>query len=199
MERGQWYSGDFATTDADLTVVATDQGGRVTPLPPHDLVSVEARVTHPDGETYEIVADKPLVDDPLGRHGTWWGVGLDEWHHGESGVGSGRLPAIHSEIALFASGDVGRGGDLVAAGVPVHVMTADEGLPGRVELNVGDELTPVPGLPDEHLRVAWDDFTGGGEKKSDRHVIGTAVLVILLALALVANRPAASTPRRRLP
>ena len=173
IERGDWYSDDFADADAELTVVATDRGGRVTPLPPHDIVELEARVEHPGGDSYEIVAEKPLVDDPLGRHGTWWGVGIDEWHHGESGIGSERLPAIHSEVALFAVGEVRRDGELVAAGVPVHVMTADEGLPGRLELNVGDEQTPVPGLPDERLRVVWDDYSGGAEKKTDRHPIGT--------------------------
>ena len=194
VEQGEWYSDDFADAEAELTVSATDQGGRVTPLPPHDIVSVEARVTHPDGDTYEIVADKPLVDDPLGRHGTWWGVGLDEWHHGESGVGTERLSAIHSEVALFAVGEVRRGGELVAAGAPVHVMTAEDGLPGRLELNVGDEQTPVPGLPEERLRVVWDDFSGGSEKKSDRHLIGTTVLVLLLVLGLVAN--ARAVPKR---
>ena len=187
IERGEWYSDDFTGTEAELTLRATDQGGRVTPLPPHDVLELDARVEHPDGETYEIVADKPLVGDPLGRHGTWWGVGIDEWHHGESGVGTERLPAVHSEVAVFGVGEVRRGGELVAAGVPLHVMTADGELPGRLELNVGDEQTPVPGLPDERLRVIWDDYSGGAEKKSDRHLIGTTVLVILLGLALVAT------------
>jgi len=196
VERGAWYSDDFSTGEAEIAVVATDTGGRVTPLPPHDQVSVEARVTHPDGDTYEVVASKPLVDDPLGRHGTWWGVGIDEWHHGESGIGSERLRAIHSEVALFAVGEVRRDGEVVAAGVPVHVMTAAEGLPGRLELNVGDEQTPVLGLPDERLRVVWDDFTGGAEKKSDRHLIGTTVLAILLGLALFGNRRAVPEPDR---
>jgi hypothetical protein len=201
VERSAWYSNDFADADADLTVVAEDRGGRVTPLPPHDEVRLEARVAHPDGRTYEIIADKPLVDDPLGRHGTWWGVGLDEWHHGESGIGTERLPAIHSEVALFAVGEVRRDGELLAAGVPMHVMTADEGLPGRLELNVGDEATPVPALPDERLRVVWDDFTGGGQKDPTwaRYTVGTTVLAILLALALLANARAVpalgSTPR----
>jgi hypothetical protein len=187
LELGSWYSDDFATVEAEIAVVARDTGGRVTPLPPHDEASVEARVAHPAGGTFDVAALVPMVDDPLGRHGTWWGVGLDVWHHGESGIGTDRLPAIHSEVALFALGDVRRNGELIAAGVPVHVMTADDGLPGRLELNVGDEATPVPGLPDERLRVVWDDFSGGGEKKSDRHLIGTIVLVILLALALAAN------------
>jgi hypothetical protein len=143
VERGEWYSDDFADVDASLTVTATDQGGRVTPLPPHDIVELEARIDHPDGAIYEVTADKPLVDDPLGRHGTWWGVGIDEWHHGDSGIGSARLPPIHSELALFAVGAVRRDGELVAAAVPIHVMTADDGLPGRLELNVGDEQTPL--------------------------------------------------------
>ncbi|MBD0349417.1 MAG: hypothetical protein ICV59_09720 [Thermoleophilia bacterium] len=197
VERGEWYSGDFEEADAQLTLQATDQGGRVTPLPPHDRVTLEARVEHPDGETYEIRADRSLVDDPLGRHGTWWGVGLDVWHHGDSGIGTNRLPAIHSEVAVFAVGEVRRNGELVAAGVPVHVMTADHGLPGRFELNVGDEHTPVAGLPDERLRVVWDDYSGGGEKKTDRHLFGTIVLVLLLGLALVANTRAVPVPRER--
>jgi hypothetical protein len=199
VERGAWYSDDFAGADAEMTVVAEDRGGRVTPLPPHDEVSVEARVVHPDGETYVVVAKKPMVDDPLGRYGTWWGVGLDEWHHGESGIGSEHLPAIRSEVALFAVGDVRRGGELVAAGVPVHVMTADDGLPGRLELNVGDEATPVPGLPDERLRVVWDDFSGGGQKDPTwaRYAAGTTVLTVLVALGLIANSPATAKRRRR--
>jgi hypothetical protein len=189
VERGEWYSDDFAEADAELTVVAEDRGGRVTPLPPHDEVSVEARVTHLNGETYEIVARKPMVDDPLGRYGTWWGVGLDEWHHGESGIGTERLAAIHSEVALFAVGEVRHDGEVIAAGVPVHVMTADEGLPGQLELSVGDEETPVVGLPDERLRVVWDDFSGGAQKDPTgaRYIVGATVLAILLALALLAN------------
>jgi hypothetical protein len=189
VERGAWYSGEFAATNAALTVIAEDRGGRVTPLPPHDEVRLEARVSLPGGDTYEVSSRKPMVADPLGRHGTWWGVGLDEWHHGNSGVGTERLPAIHSEVAVFAVGEVHRDGELIAAGVPLHVMTADNGLAGRLELNVGDEMTPVPGLPDAHLRVVWDQFTGGAQKDPTwtRYAAGATVLAILLALAFVAN------------
>ena len=197
VEEGEWYSAEFADGEAELALQATDQGGRVTPLAPHDRVSLQARVEHPRGETYEIVATKPLVDDPLGRHGTWWGVGVDEWHHGESGVGSERLPSVHSEVALFAVGEVRRDGALVAGAVPVHVMTTDDDYPGALELHVGDEQTPVAGLPDERLRVVWDRYRGGAEKKTDRHLIGTTVLVVLLALALFANARAVPAPAER--
>ena len=196
VERGEWYSNDFGDGAAEITLQATDQGGRVTPLEPHDRVRLEARVAHPDGDSYEIAATKPLVDDPLGRHGTWWGVGLDEWHHGESGVGSEKLPAVHSEVALFAVAEVRRDGELVAGAAPIHVMTTDEPYPGRLELHVGDEQTPIVGLPDERLRVVWADYSGGAEKKSDRHLIGTVVLVILLGLALAATARAAPAVRK---
>ena len=48
---------------------------------------------------------------------------------------------------------------------------------------------PVRGLPDDRLRVVWDDFTGGGQKDPTwaRYTVGTTVLAILLVLAFVAN------------
>jgi hypothetical protein len=189
IERGTWYSGDFARGDAELELVGEDRGGRVTPLEPHDELTISARVAHPDGDTYTVTVEQPLVDDPLGRHGTWWGVGLDVWHHGESGIGTGKLPAVRSEVAVFGVGEVRVGGDLVATGVPVHVMTAEEELPGRLELNVGDEQTPVVGLPDEHLRIVWDDYSGGAETapKWARYGVGGVVLIAVLGMLLLAN------------
>jgi hypothetical protein len=104
---------------------------------------------------------------------------------------------LHAELALFAVAEVRREGELVAGAVPVHVMTTDEEYPGALELHVGDEQTPVAGLPDERLRVVWDEYAGGAEKKTDRHVIGTTVLVLLLALALFANARAVPAPVER--
>jgi hypothetical protein len=49
---------------------------------------------------------------------------------------------------------------VVATGVPVHVMTAESGLPNgaRLELDVGLEGLDVPGLPAGHLRVLWSAY-----------------------------------------
>jgi hypothetical protein len=189
VERGTWYSDDFERGEAELLLVAEDRGGRVTPLEPHDELAISARVAYPDGETYAITVERPLVDDPLGRHGTWWGVGLDVWHHGESGIGTDELPAVRSEVAVFGVGEVRVGGDVIASGVPVHVMTGEDELPGRLELNVGDEETPVVGLPDGHLRVVWDDYSGGAERTPTwtRYAVGGVVLVAVLGLLLLAN------------
>jgi hypothetical protein len=199
IEGGAWYSGDFERGEAELELVGEDRGGRVTPLEPHDELAVSARVAHPDGETYAVTVERPLVDDPLGRHGTWWGVGLDVWHHGESGIGTEKLPAVRSEVAVFGVGEVRVGGTVVASGVPVHVMTAENELPGRLELNVGDEQTPVVGLPDEHLRVVWDEYSGGADTtpKWSRYAVGSVVLVAVLGMLLLANASEARRAARR--
>ena len=194
LEQGAWYGDDFSEGSATIELYARDRAARVTPLEPHDVLTIEASIAHPDGSTYEISVKGPMVSDPLGRHTTWWGVGFHHWHHGRSGIGTDALPPIHSEIAVFGLGDVTVDGEPLATGVPVHAMTAEEGLPGRLELDVGDPASEVPGLPDGHLRVVWGDYEGGagqGPKRS-RNALGSTVLIGMLGLGLLINRDEAA-------
>jgi hypothetical protein len=190
LEQGGWYSDDFSDASASIELYARDRAARVTPLEPHDVLSIDASIEHPDGSTYEVAVSDPMVSDPLGRHTTWWGVGFHRWHHGRSGIGTDALPPIHSEVAVFGLGELSVDGEVIATGVPVHVMTAEVGLPGRLELDVGDVAAEIPGVPDGHLRVVWDDYEGsaGQGPKRSRNLLGSAVLVALLALALLLNR-----------
>lgn len=194
VESGRWYSGDLAAAEATLSLEAEDHIRKVTPLPPHDQLLITATVEHPDGNAYEISVEQPMVNDPAGRHTTWWGVGLDVWHHGKSGIGSDRIPAVHADVAVFGLGEVSVDGEPVAAGVPVHVMTGGGEFGGRLELDVGDPATLVPALPDGHLRVIWSDYSGGADRDAHwtRYVVGTVVLVLLLLFALIANGRAAA-------
>src|SRR5581483_11233997 len=183
LERGGWLSGDLAPTTASMRLAGEDAGGRVTPLPPHDRLSIDATIAPRSGAPYRVTVRRPLVDDPLGRFTTWWGVGVDVWHHGRSGIGTSRIPATRSDVAVFGIGDVARGGRTVARGVPVHAMTTGHGL----ELDVGDPDVPVAGLPDGHLRVRWDAYAGGAVRQDGtRYAIGGVVLALALALALAA-------------
>ncbi|MGH2380802.1 MAG: hypothetical protein ACRDG7_06225 [Candidatus Limnocylindria bacterium] len=197
IEQGAWFSGQLVEGEASLELTALDRGARVTPLPPHDTLDLTATVTHPDGTTYEIRSQQPMIDDPLGRHGMWWGVGTDAWHHGDSGIGTARLPSTLSQVAIFALAEVTAGGEPVAAGVPVHVMTIEQGPDHALELDVGDPDMPVVGLPDGHLRVTWDSFDGGVPEtaKWTRYAIGAVVLAGLLLGALAATLHA---PLRRI-
>lgn len=187
VERGAYYGGDFEPASGELRLVAENRNPRVTPLPPHDRVELDAVVTHADGTEYEITVRKPLVDDPLGRFGTWWGAGFDRWHHGRSGIGSSLVPATPSPVAVFGVGDVLADGQLVATGVPVHAMTMQD---GSVEVDVGDPSIPVPFLPDGHLRVMWPSSDGASPEAPERarNAFGGGVLLVLLVLAVVATR-----------
>lgn len=202
VERGNWYSDDLAPTQAQLTLEAEDHIRKVTPLPPHDQLEIAATIEHPDGQTYEVAVDQAMVSDPLGRHTTWWGVGLDVWHHGKSGIGTDQIPAVRADVAVFGLGEVAVDGRPFAVNVPVHVMTGEGEFGGRLELDVGDPAALVPGLPDGHLRVVWSDYTGGVDRDSEwtHYVVGDLVLLLLLLLALRANGVAAAeatNPTRR--
>lgn len=192
VEDGPFYRGTLTPADAELRLVAEERNPRVTPLPPHDRVDVRATVAHPDGTRYVVTATQPMVADPRGRFGTWWGVGLDRGHHDRSGIGTPLLPATRSEVAVFALGDVRADGELVATGEPVHVMTMED---GGLELDVGDPSAPVPSLPDGHLRVVWDDRVGDSPEAPERarNALGAGVLLALLLLAVAAAR--AEPPR----
>ena len=193
VEQGGWYSGDFTSADATLSLEAEDHIRKVTPLPPHDQLEITATVDHPDGNSYEITVGKPMVSDAAGRHTTWWGVGLDVWHHGKSGIGSDEIPAVRADVAVFGIGEIGVDGEPVAVNVPVHVMTGDGEFGGRLELDVGDAAALVPALPDGHLRVVWPEYEGGADRDGEwtRYALGAFVLVLLVLLALRANGAAA--------
>lgn len=187
VERGRTLDSELILADGDLRFSATQANTKRTPLPPHDAVSLEASILHPNGTRYEIVADDAMVSDPAGRFTTWGGVGLDVWHHGRSGIGTADVDATRSEVAVYALAEIRTDGQLVAAGVPVHAMTVNG---GGVELHVGDTASPIPGVPNGHLRVIWGDREGDSPEGPERarHLLGGVVLLILIAAALVAVR-----------
>jgi hypothetical protein len=193
VETGPFFSNQFGAGTGTISITATNMGGRVTPLPPHDVLLIDATVRS-GGGAFTVTVRKPMVEDPLGRFTTWWGVGFDVWHHGKSGIGSSKVPATHSELAAFGVGDVSSNGKAIATGVPVHVMT----MPGpsgeqneMLELDVGDpEIGAIGGLPEGHLRVQWSAFTGdvSSGPKTIRYIVGLVVLIVLLLATLGLNR-----------
>ena len=112
-------------------------------------------------------------------------VGFDVWHHGRSGIGTPALPPVHSDVAVYALGEVSAGGELVAMGVPIHVMTSSRQGP-RLELHVGDVSAPVAGLQNGHLRVVWANYSGGDVTSVAyaRYAFGAGVLLVLLGFAV---------------
>jgi hypothetical protein len=200
LETGAFYSDAFEEGSGDIRLVAEDMGGRVTPLPPQDRLSIDATV-QASGGTIVVTVRDPLVNHPLGQHTTWWGVGLGVEHHGESGIGTPKIPGVESEVAVFGLGDVSVDGQTVATGVPVHVMTVEDGLPGdaTLELDVGMEGVPIPGVPQGHVRALWTSYRSQVDDPGPaRYAIGVLVLLALLVGAFVlAQREPGRTGRRR--
>ena len=106
VEQGDWYGNDLVTAQATLDMDAEDVVRRVSPLEPHDRLSLSAVIEHPDGRTYEVSSTQPMVSDPAGRHTTWWGVGVNVWHHGDGGIGTDAIPAVRAEVAVIGLGQV---------------------------------------------------------------------------------------------
>jgi len=196
LETGTPYKGDLLPTAATLRMTVENRNTHRTPLPPHDQVDIEANVPGPDGTAYDIRATKPMVADPQGRFTTWSGVGFSVWHHGRGGIGATELPPVQSDVAVFALGNVSVSGRVIAAGVPIHVMTTPRD-GNRLELHAGDSNFPLPGIPDGRLRVVWPDYEGGHSRMLSyaRYAWGGGVLIVLLGFAAVAVRRQA---RRRL-
>lgn len=190
VETGEFYGNSFEPGAGDVSLTAEDMGGRVTPLPPHDQLDLTATIRS-GGDEFVVSVEDALVNHPLGEHTTWWGVGLGVEHHGQSGIGTDKLPYIKSELAAFGLGEISVGGEVIASGVPVHVMTAESGFPdgAHLELDVGMEGQEIPGLPAGHLRVLWADYEAEIDNPHPaQYLVGGFVLILLLGGALALTR-----------
>ncbi len=189
IEQGAFYSGTMSAATATMEMTVENANNHRTPLLPHDKVNLKMRITGSDGTVTDVKSTTPMVADPQGRFTTWAGVGYDVWHHGRSGIGSSSLPPTHSDVAIYALGNVVVNGQELATGVPIHVMTSErEGL--KLELHVGDPAYPIAGVPDGHLRIAWANYSSDYSRAFDyaRYAWGGAWLLMLLVLAFVAAR-----------
>ena len=177
-------SGEMFEGSGDISVTAVDMGGRVTPLPPNDRLSIDATIDGPTG-VIEVMVREAMIEHPLGSYTTWWGVGLDVTHHGNSGIGTSTLPYITSELAAFGLGSVSVDGTSVASNVPIHVMTASTGLPDNARLAldlVPEGFEAIPGIPGGQLMVLWMDYQANIDKPHTlRYAIGGVVTIALLA------------------
>lgn len=181
--------GDMASGSATLRMRVADRNPRGTPLPPHDLVDIDASISALDGTTYTIHATEPMVAEPRGLFSTWYGVGFDVWHHGRSGIGYAGLPSTESNVAVYALGTVREGEQILATGVPIHVMTSSR--PGaRLELHIGQTQFQVPGIPGGYLRAVWPEYEGGHDQGLSyaQYAWGGGVLGVLLCFAIAAAR-----------
>lgn len=147
-------------------------------MPPHDQLSVDATIE--GGEhTYDVSVRLPIVDDPLGRESTWWGVAFGVDYRDSNGGN------VTADLVAYGLGDLTVDGEVVGQGLPVQVVASREA-EYPLMLEVGNDVTPIPGEQPE-IVATWRSYEGAApESASFAHYLGGgATLVVVLALGLV--------------
>ncbi|MQX45677.1 hypothetical protein [Sinorhizobium medicae] len=139
----------------DISIETSEMGNRWSHVQNTDGMRVAATFTS-GGTRYEITVEKPMPRHPLGQYTTWSGVVYDHEMHGDTGIGTAKLPTMKPEIALWGWGTVKRDGQVIAAMAPVHVMVSsgDRPMPG-IMLEVDTEDKTLTAEPDGYIHVMW--------------------------------------------
>lgn len=140
----------------DIRVV--EGGGRWSAVQAKDWVELAADFAAPDGR-YRVLVDKVMPSHPLGKYTTWNGVSLNHEMHGETGIGTSKLPLMKPDISLYGWGKVWRNGELIAPMAPVHAMVTSKGAMTGVMLEVDTEEKTLAGIPDGYITVHWPNVS----------------------------------------
>ena len=140
--------------EGTITIRVVEGGNRWSPVQAKDWIELAADFTAPDGR-YRVVVDKVMPRHPLGSYTTWNGVALNHDMHGETGIGTPKLPLMKPEISLYGWGKIWRDGQLVAAMAPVHAMVSTKDPMRGIMLEVDTEEKTLRDVPDGYLTVHW--------------------------------------------
>ena len=176
-----------SSADGRILLRVIEGGNRWSHVQNQDGVELAADFTAPDGR-YRVVVDKPMPRHPLGKYTTWNGVALGHEMHGETGIGTPKLPLMKPEISLYGWGKVYRNGELIAAMTPVHAMVTTKGPMAGVMLEVDTEEKTMSGVADGYLTVHWPQIASLHLPQAavrERELIGWAGLIGLTLLFLL--------------
>jgi hypothetical protein len=165
----------------DIQIDAVDMGNRVSPLPPHDQLSIDAAFSS-GGRQYAVTVRQAMIEDPLGEESTWWGVAFDADYREDD-------ENFATELVAYGLGDVTVDGSQIAAGIPVEVIASEDTEYGMT-LEVGTETSRMPGVESGVLVAQWRDFSGHAphSARTWRYLGGGIVLLGMIAAGLAINR-----------
>jgi hypothetical protein len=167
-----------------ITIETWEMGNRWSHVQNTDAMRISANFTS-SGAAYEVTIDKPMPRHPLGQYTTWSGVVYDHEMHGDTGIGTGKLPKMKPEIALWGWAEVKRDGEVLSRMAPAHLMVTSKGpLPG-VMLEIDTEQKALIGEPDGYINVMWhniDALEMPISQSRTRMIIGWLALVGIAGL-----------------
>jgi hypothetical protein len=185
-----------------ISVHTIERGNRWSHIQNTDSMLVDATFVV-GSDSYRVVVDRPMPRHPLGWYTTWNGVVYRHEMHGETGIGTSRMPKMKPEIALWGWCRVERNGVVIAASAPAHVMVTTEGEMKGIMLEVNTEERNLGELPGGYLAVMWHqigELSMPESRMQTRQIIGWIALVILTAgFGWLAHRMSAKQPALHAP
>ena len=182
-----------------ISIKVVEGGNRWSHVQGKDWVDLKADFTGPGG-SYRVLVDKVMPRHPLGAYTTWNGVALNHDMHGETGIGTDKLPLMKPEISLYGWGKVWRNGQLVAAMAPVHAMVSSKGPMPGIMLEVDTEQKQLRDVPDGYLTVHWAEVEGLRMPRATLRNVEILGWVMLIGLTILfgwlAHREVRSKPSR---
>jgi hypothetical protein len=182
-----------------IKVETVEMGNRWSHVQNTDALKVRADFSSGDTK-YEVTIDKPMPRHPLGQYTTWSGVVYDHDMHGDTGIGTGKLPKMRPDIALWGWAEVKRNDEIIAKMAPAHVMVTSKGAMPGIMLEIDTEQKTLAAEPDGYINVMWhkiDKLEMPSSATWTRLIIGWVALVgiVLLLGWLAYSEP--SPPRTR--
>jgi hypothetical protein len=167
-----------------ISVQTWEGGNRWSHVQNTDAMAVKAEFTSGE-DRYSVTIDKAMPRHPLGKYTTWNGVVYDHEMHGDTGIGTGKLPKMRPEIALWGWAQVTRNDELLAPMAPAHVMVTSAGPMAGVMLEIETEDKNLKAEPDGYINVMWhkiDKLQMPTRPWWTRTIIGWAALIGIVVL-----------------
>ena len=167
-----------------ISINTEDGGNRWSHLQNQDKVDVSAEMTL-SGEEYKVIIKQVMPRHYLGLYTTWSGVVYEAEMHGDTGIGTAKLPKVTPEIALWGYAEVYKGEELIAKAAPAHIMVMENEPIKGIMLEVETEGKGLLGTPDGYLNVLWPEISSiqlPEKEKQQRELIGWAALLFLTLL-----------------
>ena len=190
--------------NGSVEVQVVEHGNRWSHVQNMDEVKVLAEWTA-NGSQWRVAINKPMPRHPHGRYTVWNGVVFNHEMHGDTGIGTNKLPLMKPEIALWGWAVVERDGEVIAKAAPAHLMATSAGEMKGIMLEVDTEDKGLVGVPDGYLHAMWHDIDALNlptHAQNQRKLIGwvaTIFLPIILGFMAARARPTPTSRRVETP
>ncbi|RWM76486.1 MAG: hypothetical protein EOR81_22805 [Mesorhizobium sp.] len=184
-----------------IAIQTVEMGNRWSHVQNTDDMQVSAEFTAGDVK-YTVKIDKPMPRHPLGSYTTWSGAVYEHEMHGNTGIGTSKLPKVRPEIAIWGWAEVSRNGEVIARAAPAHLMVMTRGPIQGVMLEIDTETKGLIAEPDGYINVMWPKVEAlqmPEAQERTRQIIGwvgiVGFVVLFSALAMLDRNNNASRPK----